>query len=85
VQSVFSPALADALRGNARHLRLRVAPDADDWIFQRLTHEVPSYDGVDIGDRVELVTADATAQGLPDDGMPVDFIIAADGQLLPPR
>jgi hypothetical protein len=80
VQSVFSPALADVLRGDAGHVRLRIAPDADDWIFQRLTHEVPSYDGVDIGDRVELVAADATASAVP-----VDFIIAADGHLLPPR
>jgi hypothetical protein len=80
VQSVFSPALANVLRGDAGHVRLRIAPDADDWIFQRLTHEVPSYDGVDIGDRVELVAADATAPAVP-----VDFIIAADGHLLPPR
>jgi hypothetical protein len=78
VQAVFSPALADVLRGNARHVRLRAAPDADGWIFQRLTHEIPSYDGVDIGNRVELATD-------PVDGMPVDFIIAADGHLLPPR
>jgi hypothetical protein len=75
VQAVFSPALAGVLRGNARHVRLRAVPDADGWIFQRLTHEIPSYDGVDIGDRVELVTTDGT---------PVDFIIAADGRLLPP-
>ena len=85
VQAVFSPALADVLRGNARHVRLRPAPDADGWIFQRLTHEIPGYDGVDIGDRVELVTADAAPDGMPMDGMPVDFIIAADGRLLPPR
>lgn len=85
VQSVFSPALADVLRGDAGHVRLRVASDADGWIFQRLTHEVPSYDGVDIGDRVELVAADATAPGMPVDGVPADFIIAADGHLLPPR
>jgi hypothetical protein len=83
VQSVFSPALADVLRDTARHVRLRAAPDADDWIFQRLTHEIPSYDGVEIGNRVELVTADAPAKGLPVDSTAVDYTIAADGHLLP--
>ena len=85
VQAVFSPALADVLRGNARHVRLRVAPDADGWICQRLTHEIPSYDGVDFGNRVELAATDAAVEAAPVDGMPVDFIIAADGRLLPPR
>jgi hypothetical protein len=74
VQSVFSPALAQAVRtqGDAP-LRLRVAPDAKEWIFVRLTHEIPEYDGVAIGDRVRLVGADEAA----------DFVVLPDGRLQP--
>ena len=80
VQAVFSPALAEAVAAHAAHtrggtaLRLRPAPDADAWIFARLTHEIPSYHGVAIGKRVQLVAA----------GAPADAVIAADGRLLPP-
>ena len=41
-------------------------------MFQRLTHQVPSYAGVAIGDRVRLVDA----------GMPADYRITADGRLI---
>lgn len=81
VQAVFSPALADAVAAHAAQargdapLRLRPAPDADAWIFARLTHGIPSYRGVAIGKRVQLVAADA----------PADTVIAADGKLVPLR
>jgi hypothetical protein len=81
VQAVFSPALAEAVAAHAAHsrgdvpLRLRPAPDADAWIFMRLTHEIPSYRGVAIGKRVQLVAADA----------PADAVIAADGSIVPLR
>jgi len=75
VQSVFSPALAQAVRAHGdAPLRLRVAPDAKEWIFVRLTHAIPEYDGVAIGDRVRLVGAGESA----------DFVVAADGALVPP-
>ena len=80
VQAVFSPALADVLRGNDRNLRLQPAADADGWIFRRLSHEIPRYDGVAIGDRVEIVDGD-----LQVDSLPVDYIIQADGHLVPVR
>ena len=81
VQAVFSPALADAVAARASQphgdapLRLRPAPDADAWIFARLTHDIPSYRGVAIGRRVVLVAADA----------PADAVIAADGRIMPLR
>ena len=72
VQSVFSPALASAVRAHGDGvLRLRVAPDAREWIFVRLTHDIPEYDGVAIGDRVRLVG----------DGENADYLIGADGSL----
>lgn len=79
VQAVFSPALAEAVAAHASGsrgdlpLRLRPAPDADAWIFARLTHQIPSYRGVPIGERVRLVAADA----------PADAVIAADGRIQP--
>ena len=73
VQAVFSPALADIMRARTTPLRLRLAPDAKDWIFVRLTHAIPSYHGVVIGDRVSIVGAQE----------PADFAILADGQLQP--
>ena len=79
VQAVFSPALAEAVAAHAsgsggdQPLRLRPAPDADAWIFARLTHQIPSYRGVPIGERVRLVAADA----------PADAVIAADGRIQP--
>jgi hypothetical protein len=81
VQAVFSPALADAVAARASQphgdapLRLRPAPDADAWIFARLTHDIPSYRGVAIGRRVVLVATDA----------PADAVIAADGRIMPLR
>jgi hypothetical protein len=79
VQAVFSPALAEAVAAHAAQargdapLRLRPAPDAEAWIFARLSHEIPSYRGVAIGRRVQLVAADA----------PADAVIAADGRIEP--
>ena len=75
VQAVFSPALAEVLRGTDRSVRLRPAPDADNWIFARLSHDIPRYDDVEIGKRVTLVAIDA----------PADYVIAKDGRLLPVR
>ena len=75
VQAVFSPALADAMRSGTGPVRLRPASDADTWIFQRLTHEIPSYRGVPIGDRVSIVGVQA----------PADYVIQADGRLTPLR
>lgn len=77
VQARFSPLLADALHDAqaSATVRLRMAPDAREWIFKRLTHHVPSYRGVSMGDRVQLV---------PSDG-PADFRVEANGRLTPLR
>ncbi|MFP7724760.1 hypothetical protein [Lysobacter sp. D1-1-M9] len=73
IQAVFSPALAEVLRDEpGPALRLRPSPDADAWIFQRLTHEVPHYRGIAIGERVRLVAP----------GEAADFTIQADGNLV---
>lgn len=74
IQSVFSPALAQAVRTDGE-LRLRLAPDAKEWVFLRLTHAIPSYDGVAIGERVRIVGADEAA----------DYVVQADGHLQPLR
>lgn len=76
VQSVFSPALAAAMqRHPGATVLLRPAPGAREWIFVRLTHDIPSYRGTPIGNRVQLV----------DGAMPADYLIAADGSLQPLR
>lgn len=74
IQSVFSPALAAALAARPADaaLALRLDPDTKPWVFQRLTHEIPSYAGVPIGARVRLVDAAA----------PADYRITADGRLI---
>jgi hypothetical protein len=74
-QAVFSPALAGILRDGGSPVRLRVAPDAKSWVFQRLTHEIPRYDGVEIAGRVSIVEAPVAA----------DYEIQADGRLRPLR
>lgn len=73
VQSRFSPALAAAMRRHEGSAPLLLRPDAgaEAWIFQRLTHDIPRYDGVPIGDRVQLVAGDA----------PADYRILSDGRL----
>ena len=71
IQAVFSPALAHALRTHPTGITLQLAPDAKDWIFVRLTHSIPSYQGVAIGNRVRIVPADT----------PADYRIHADGTL----
>jgi len=72
-QARFSPALAQQLRARHGDLRLRLAPDAKPWIFARLTHEIPGYAGVPIGDRVRVVEG----------GDAADFIVLRDGSLAP--
>ena len=77
IQSVFSPALAQAVRAGADggQVRLRLDPQAKEWVFQRLTHGIPRYDDVEIGDRVRLVGA----------GEAADHVVLPDGRLQPLR
>ena len=73
IQSVFSPALADVLRTRTDRgtVVLRIGPDIKPWIVERLTHDIPRYDGVRIGDRVRLAG----------DGETADYIVRPDGRL----
>lgn len=71
IQAVFSPALAHVLRTHPAGITLQLAPDAKDWIFVRLTHNIPSYQGVAIGNRVRIVPTNT----------PADYRIHADGTL----
>ena len=73
IQSVFSPALAQALRAraDAEIVLLRIGPGIKPWIVQRLTHDIPRYDGIVIGDRVRLAG----------DGEAADYIVQPDGRL----
>ena len=75
IQAVFSPALAATLRDVEADvlLRIRPKPGAREWVFRRLTHNIPRYRGVPVGDRVMLVGPDE----------PADFSIEADGRLTP--
>ena len=68
LQSHFQPALAEVLRTRPGVVRLRLPP-AEAWLYQRITHEIPSYRGVPIRGRITLV-------GLEDSA---DFQIEADG------
>lgn len=73
IQAVFSPALAHAVRTHAGPLVLQLSPTAKDWIFRRLTHDIPRYDGVAIGDRVRMAGP----------GDRATHLILADGRLQP--
>lgn len=81
VQAVFSPALAElvAANGDGRNgdsrIRLRSADPSQRWLFDRLTHDIPSYRGVPIGKRVVLVR----------EGEAADYAIEPDGRLTPLR
>ena len=73
IQSVFSPALADAVRTrtNEGPVVLTLAPGIKPWIVQRLTHDIPRYNGVEIGDRVRLAS----------EGEIANYIVQPDGSL----
>ncbi|WP_249475524.1 hypothetical protein [Luteimonas galliterrae] len=74
VQAVFSPALAELVRERGdTTIRLRSADPSQRWLFDRLTHEIPSYRGVPIGSRVHLMQA----------GEDADYAIETDGRLTP--
>ncbi len=76
VQAVFSPALAEVVRENGDDtIRLRSADPSQRWLFDRLTHDIPSYRGVPIGERAVLVR----------EGEAVDYVIEPDGRLTPLR
>jgi len=72
---VFSPALADVATHRTDTLRLHVSRTSDTWVYARLTHAIPRYGGIVIGDRVRIVPPDAAA----------DFVVTDDGSLLPAR
>jgi hypothetical protein len=77
LQAKFSPALAAAVaQAGGAPVRVRL-PVLDDWVYARLTHEIPAYAGVAIGDRVVVVAAGDPAT--------VDYTIDADGGLRPAR
>ncbi|MDQ3056789.1 MAG: hypothetical protein M3Q96_03445, partial [Pseudomonadota bacterium] len=74
VQAVFSPAVVrtlDASATAATPLQLELAPDASAWVFARLLHNVPSYQRIPLGGRVQLVPQEAQAE----------YRIEADGTL----
>ena len=74
IQSVFSPALAAAVQAEGE-VTLELDPDAKEWVFRRLTHDIPSYRGVAIGARVRLAS----------NGEAADYRVLADGRLQPVR
>lgn len=72
LQAAFSPAMAEAVtRADAHPVRLRAVDPGQHWIYLRLMHDIPSYAGVAIGDRVQLVETGAEA----------DYAIEKDGGL----
>lgn len=70
IQSRFSPGLASlaAARPDTR-LLLDPACAGDRWVYTRLSHAIPSYQGVKIGTRVQLA----------EPSNPEAFVVACDG------
>jgi hypothetical protein len=73
LQAQFSPALAAHLRRLAPDARVRLWPEQDRHVYQRLTTAIPHYRGVVFGERVLLASS-------PDQA---DLRIAPDGSLHP--
>ncbi|MDR7133260.1 hypothetical protein J2X06_000444 [Lysobacter niastensis] len=72
LQATFSPAMANAVVHAGSHpVRLRAVDPGQHWIYLRLMHDIPSYAGVAIGERVQLV----------DTGAEADYEIGKDGGL----
>jgi hypothetical protein len=71
-QALFQPALVAALATHRGPLKLH-APDRD-WLYRRLTTDVPAWHGHPIGDRVVWVASAAEA----------DLVVGGNGQLEPP-
>lgn len=74
LQAVFQPALVQALRTQPGPVRLLPA-GPDQWIYRRLTHQVPAWRGEKIGERVRWAEAGETAA----------YRIGSDGRLSPAR
>jgi hypothetical protein len=73
LQARFSPALAAAVaHADSTAVRVRL-PVRDDWVYARLAHDIPAYDGVVMKDRVVVVAHDDPAA--------VDYAIGEDGVL----
>ena len=70
-QAVFQPALVQALAAHEGPLKLQRDREFG-WAYERLTHNVPSWRGQPIGDRVVWVDAAAEA----------DYVVAANGALV---
>lgn len=75
VQAVFSPALARLVADRPGTVVLAPEPGAQAWIFERLTHDIPAYGGVALGDRVRLAAPGEAAA----------WRIRADGRIEPAR
>ncbi len=72
-QAVFQPALVEALAAQPGPVKLLRHREFG-WVYARLTHEVPSWRGQPIGDRVVWVDAKADA----------DYVVMEDGRLVRP-
>lgn len=71
LQSIFSPQLA-SLASSPSPLPLRMRSETDEsWIYQRLSHEIPSYRGQVMNRQVHIVPP----------GQNADYLISADGTI----
>lgn len=63
IQGRFSPSLVAAVQAKAATvsmpLLLQIECEQDRWVYRRLTHQVPSYRGIALGERVQLTQRDA--------------------------
>jgi hypothetical protein len=75
VQARFAESVMPALAASPRPVRLAVAPEAEEWIFRRLTHDIPRYRGKAFSPRLRLVAP----------GEAADYVIREDGRLEPAR
>lgn len=71
LQSVFSAQLASLASSHAS-VPLRMRSETNEaWVYQRLSHEIPSYRGQVMTRQAQIVSSDQTA----------DYLIAADGTI----
>lgn len=57
IQSRFSPAVAALVEASDAPVLLRPSCPQDNWVYRRLLHEIPAYNGVPINDRAKLATS----------------------------
>ena len=74
IQAVFSPALSEVIKQETdrKTIYLQAPSKSSKWLFTRLSHEIHSYQGVEIGEAAQIVG----------EGQNADYLIQPDGQII---